>query len=393
MTTVTVDQETGEIMDIGDLPDNRRSLAVVPPAGHVMSGVGAIARLSDDEFEANLKAVQLGVARAARLQTALLVEGTDYGALPGIKRPFLHKPGAEKFEKAYGLATRFRVERLVGDGETAPAFQFLAHAYVHLGDFDGPVVAEGIGEANSWETKYRYRSAERVCPKCGVAAIKSGTKRGSTEREFYCWSKNGGCGARFEADDAALTGQDTGKVDNPDPWDLANTLVKMATKRAHVDGILRATGTSGLFTQDDDSPSAHVGVSSPASGAPSNSPAAAPPATGEPTSYTGKPTRGTAPVDGNLRETPDGPMFGFALVEPSGKRLQVVALRDLAEDLAKHADELVGDVTVEGTVIRVPWTKDGKDMPPYRQLRLERIVAATFTLPEDTEAELDALVS
>ena len=41
-----------------------------------------------------------------------------------------------------------------------------------------------------------------------------------------------------------------GEVENPDPWDLDTTLLKMAEKRAHVDATLRACAASGLFTQD-----------------------------------------------------------------------------------------------------------------------------------------------
>jgi len=395
MTTVSVDPETGEILDIdGDLPEER-ALTVREPAGHVMSGVGAIARLSDAEFEANLATIALGVRRAARMQDALLVAGTDYGAVPNVKRPFLHKPGAEKFEKAYGLATRFVLDRMTGDGVTAPPLQFVAHAYVHLGDFGGPVVAEGIGEANAWETKYRYRSAERTCPKCGAAAIKSGTKRDSTEREFYCWAKAGGCGARFDANDPAIVGQEAGKVDNPDPWDLANTLAKMATKRAHVDGILRATGTSGLFTQDDDSPAVPRPAPTPAparssSRAEAPAPAAPPPGAAGVT-LIGRPGIGKAPADGELRETPDGPCFGFALLEPTGKRIQVVAFDRLADDLVIRRDDLLAAdrVTVAGTLRLIPWQKDGKDMPPYRQLIAERVSFAGEEYPTEDDHAAD----
>jgi hypothetical protein len=39
-------------------------------------------------------------------------------------------------------------------------------------------------------------------------------------------------------------------VDNPDPYDLENTLVKMSKKRAHLDAALTGTASSDLFTQD-----------------------------------------------------------------------------------------------------------------------------------------------
>jgi hypothetical protein len=418
MATVTVDDQ-GNITDIegeyAETPPTKvdtstgELIRLAPPRqAHTMSGVGAVAALTDEAFAENLRWIKRGADRAMQMQAALLTEGVDFGTVPGIKRAFLHKPGAEKFEKAYGLATRFAIDRLTGDGISAPPFQMIAHAYVHLGDFDGPIIAEGIGEANSWETKYRYRNAERTCPKCGVAAIKRGTKRGTNEGEFYCWAKQGGCGARFEVNDPTITDQEGGKVDNPDPWDLANTLVKMATKRAHVDGILRATGTSGLFTQDDDSPS--VRPDAPPSSA------STPPATqssgpnGETEELLGIESReGTAKAGTgatssfDVRETPDGMAFGFLLETGKGS-VSVIIQGDLAAAvLVAEANEparLAGHwCRVKGRVYAV---RQAQRRTTYR-LRATEFETREYRLPAEVgdapaaespeiAAQLDALL-
>lgn len=39
----------------------------------------------------------------------LLKDGKDYGTVPGVKKPTLFKPGAEKFNNAYGLRAHFIV--------------------------------------------------------------------------------------------------------------------------------------------------------------------------------------------------------------------------------------------------------------------------------------------
>lgn len=237
-------------------------VALRPPTttlAHVQSGVGQIMQLSDEDFERNLTMLKKGLERARRMQTEILRPDIDFGTLPGVDRPFLHKPGAETFEKAYGLATTYTVTRNIGDGENEPEVEYIVHARVHLGTGDGPVIAEGLGQASTWEKKYRYRAGSRKCPKCGADAIRRGTKRGSDEPEFYCWTKQGGCGVRFAIDTPELA-QAPDDIENPDPWDLANTLLKMARKRSYVDGILTGTGTSGLFTQDEDSPAARVGA-------------------------------------------------------------------------------------------------------------------------------------
>jgi len=370
----------GEAVEVVDAPPVK-ALTTLPSVAHVQSGLGAIALLSDEDFERNLVVLEKGAERARRIQKAILEAGTDYGAEPGIKRPFLHKPGAEKFEKAYGLATSYTVERHVSDGEEAPELEFIVHARVHLGTTDGPVIAEGLGEASAWERKYRYRAGTKACPKCGADSIRKGTKQGTSVPEWYCWAKQGGCGARFEINDPALSGAPD-DVENPDPWDLANTLLKMARKRAYVDAILTATGTSGLFTQDEDSPVVRRTTPPPAH-------------TGRPPAEAGDP--GPLPVAGP--ESGPGTWSGTVeKVDPEGsvRRVKVMWHRDggkvvhdkvevkakvkgvgkvtgiLLDDLAIAAGEgnlAQGEwVSFDGELTERPWQdQNGKDMPPIKE--------------------------
>ncbi len=108
-------------------------------------------------------------------------------------------------------------------------------------------MGEGVGAANSWERKHRYRSGQRACPACGV---EGSIRRSKFDPGWYCHDKAGGCGVQFKADDPSIVSQEAGQVENPDPYDVENTLLKMAAKRAQVDAVLRTTATSGLFTQD-----------------------------------------------------------------------------------------------------------------------------------------------
>ena len=97
---------------------------------------------------------------------------------------------------------------------------------------------------------------------------------------------------------------------------------------------------------------------------------------------------GAPPVDLNLRQTPDGAIFGFKLMA-GRKGFQCVAEGDLASVLAVASPPLAeGDlVTVYGSVESVPWEKDGKPMPPYSRVHLERIKSPEWTLPaENVEA-------
>jgi hypothetical protein len=219
-----------------------RELAVVPQA----VGVRALAELTDVQFESNLEAIIKGQERIKRMQTALLVKGVDYANVPNVKQPSLGKPGAEKLCLAYGLTARIEAI-LVPGGVGTPPITYDATCWLHLGSFDGAIVGVGHGTANSWEPKYRYRDDKVKCPDCGLPLRHSKPPRTG----WYCWREKGGCGWETRHDDdPVVKDQPVGRIDNPDPYDLANTLMKMAEKRAHVDATLRTTAASGIFTQD-----------------------------------------------------------------------------------------------------------------------------------------------
>jgi hypothetical protein len=262
--------ETAEYVEIPpEVEAEERALIVSTaqaPQQHLVVGVGALAAMDDAAFERNLASLEKGQQRLEILTDKLLVRGQDYGTVPGIKKPFLQKPGSEKLANFYGLAIRFEAERVEGDGVVTPPLAYHVKSFAHLGSFDGPVVAQGYGEANSFEPRYRYIEAKRVCPACNHEGLIKGKIDGKLKGKWWCSARDGGCNKTFEAADPSVTDQNTGKVDNPDPYGLANTLVKMGEKRAHVDVVLRATGTSGFFSQDEDSPS----VQAQASHAPSD---------------------------------------------------------------------------------------------------------------------------
>ena len=187
-----VDATTGEIV------------AYEPPQGvSDPAGVAALAALPEDEFQRRMQVLQQGRQRVQQIKEALMVQGTDYGLIPGTgDKPTLLKPGAEKLAEFYRLAAEMRVQERHGDGMVAPLICYVVECRLHLANTDGPVVATGWGVCSNWERKYRYRG------------------RGDRQTE------------------------------NTDPYEQMNTILKMAEKRAFVDGVLRATASSALFTQD-----------------------------------------------------------------------------------------------------------------------------------------------
>jgi len=213
------------------------------------AGTMALAIMPEAEFEQRLKVLRIGQERISQVKRELMKEDVHYGTIPGTPKPTLYQPGAQILCQIYSLRPDFKPEIWLGDGITAPHLRVWVRCELHLGDLGGPVIAVGLGAANSWERKHRYRRGERSCPSCGAVGsiIKGKAEYGGG---WLCFAKKGGCGAKFKEEDAAIIGQVVGDIDNPDPFDLENTLMKMSEKRAFVNAALIGTASSDLFTQD-----------------------------------------------------------------------------------------------------------------------------------------------
>jgi len=180
----------------------------------------------------------------------IMKPGVDYGIIPGTSKNTLLKAGAEKATSFFGLSARFRdsvaVEDFTGrDHDGEPFFYYRRTCELWRGDY---LIASVDGSCNSFEKKYRWRGGERVCPNCGKATIIKGKEEYGGG--WLCFAKRGGCGSKFGDKDQSIIGQEVGQVKNPDIADLANTILKMADKRALVAATLIATGLSEYFTQD-----------------------------------------------------------------------------------------------------------------------------------------------
>ena len=177
-----------------------------------------------------------------------LTKGVDFGSFQGVAKPSLLKPGAEKICSLFGLTAKFhQVDKVLnwtgeGNPDNEPFFYFEYKCELYRG---GEFVGSCDGSCNSWEKKYRYRKGELICPNCGKPLRKSKNNDG-----FYCWTKTGGCGAQFAANDPRITSQKVGDVKNFDTAEQVNTFQKMAQKRAYIGATLIACNLSEYYTQD-----------------------------------------------------------------------------------------------------------------------------------------------
>lgn len=135
----------------------------------------------------------------------VLRKDEDYGVIPGTTgKSTLLKPGAANITAAFNCHAEPTVDASTLDPDTG----FVSYE-VHVdlvSNHNGLVMTRGVGSCNSYETKYRYRWQGR--------------------------------------------GPDRIRVLNEDPLEQANTIKKMATKRAEVDAAMRLPGVARFFTQD-----------------------------------------------------------------------------------------------------------------------------------------------
>lgn len=178
-----------------------------------------------------------------------LREDLDYGKIKGCgDKPILFKPGAEKISTLFGF--RERLERLEAlkdwTGKDFGGEPFFAFEYrCVLTDRQGNHIADCTGSCNSWETKYRYRKAERTCPNCGESTIIKG--KAQYGGGWLCYKAKGGCGAKYPDGDPSIEGQEVGLIPNGAIFDQVNTIDKMAQKRAFVGAVILAANASNFF--------------------------------------------------------------------------------------------------------------------------------------------------
>jgi len=194
--------------------------------------------------ETNLSMVQRLKERINTIQYAhrqIMVEGVDYGVIPGCgTKPALMKAGAEKLMLAFRISPTFQ--------ETVKDFDGMHREIIvkcTLTDSNGSILGEGLGSCSTLETKYRYRNIsdyeilDTPIPKDSKEKKSEYRKQGFGMKNVdgvWYWVKY----------------LDSVKSENPDPADQWNTVLKMAKKRALVDGALTVLGASDIFTQDID---------------------------------------------------------------------------------------------------------------------------------------------
>ena len=154
---------------------------------------------------------------------SVMKDGHHYGQIPGAgNKPVLFKAGAEKLLFTFRLSADPEIEDL----STGDVIRYRVRCKVY--DRAGAYLGAGVGECSSDEEKYRWRAA--VC--------KEEFEETPEDRRRMKYAKRRDGGAYRIAQVRTM------------PADLANTILKMAKKRAQIDAALTVTAASDIFAQD-----------------------------------------------------------------------------------------------------------------------------------------------
>lgn len=184
----------------------------------------ALAVIPQSQMVQTAAEVKAGVQLIQQVMHDVMKEGTHYGTIPGCgDKPTLLKAGAEKIMTTFRLAAEPEAEDLSTNDEVRYRVRV---RLTHMAT--GVLVGVGVGECSSSEDKYRWKAA--VCD--------AEFDETPEDRRRAKW-KYGKQGTSYQVKQVRTV-----------PADVANTVLKMAKKRALVDGVLTATAASDCFAQD-----------------------------------------------------------------------------------------------------------------------------------------------
>ena len=156
------------------------------------------------------------VGMVQEVMRAVMKPDIHYGVIPGTDKPTLYKQGAEVLCMAFRVSDAYSVEDL----STADMVRYRVTC-TGSHQMTGTVLGTGMGEASSGEEKYKWRKA---------------------------WDDE------FEATPENLRRVKMGKYKTKqvrtEPADLANTILKMANKRAKIAMTINVTACGDMFGQD-----------------------------------------------------------------------------------------------------------------------------------------------
>jgi len=163
-------------------------------------------------------------------------EGSDYGVIPGTKKPTLYKSGADKLNNTFNVGKDQPVIEDVSNGDEI-RYRLITKLFSRI---SGKFLGTGVGECSSKEEKYQWRR-----PVC-----KEEFNEASPERRKEKWeAKKDNRGWKIKDNEGNYVGVKIQMVQT-NASDIANTILKMADKRSYIHATIAVLGISDLFEQD-----------------------------------------------------------------------------------------------------------------------------------------------
>lgn len=163
------------------------------------------------------------IALLQKLVKGSLVRGIDFGRVPGTPSDSLWDPGANAIINAFNC--RVGQRRVLSLREAIDRLSVVIEVPIISRD-TGQEVGSGIGAASTMETKHKYRwvsEGEAVQLGYALEALKQRTNKDTGEVEY--------------------------RIRNPEHDELLNTIIKIASKRAEVDGAESLPGVASVLRE------------------------------------------------------------------------------------------------------------------------------------------------
>jgi len=186
------------------------------------SPVPVLTAIQPEPLALTAQQIRTNVNLIQQVLKSVFVKDVHYGTIPGTPKPTLYKPGAEKIMVLFRLNGKPHIKDLSTPDEIRYRVSVMVTHQVTKHE-----IGWGVGECSSNETKYKW------------IGVKFPTDWDGTpeDRRREIWKQGREKPYKVQQVRANIS-------------DVANTVLKMAKKRALVDATLTCTAASDVFDQD-----------------------------------------------------------------------------------------------------------------------------------------------
>ncbi len=181
----------------------------------------------------------------------LLEKGVDYGRIPGVNKDMLFKAGCEMLLLNYKIAVDPpEIEDRSDWDRGIFRYRIILRGY---NKDDRTYVGMGVASCSSYEAKYRYRwlASYQLTDSMRKLGFNPKTSKFDAELLKDIWiTQHGDNAFRFKMINGKATPQ--WRIENPDIYDLENTILKQSITRALRALTLNVTGADRLFVNERD---------------------------------------------------------------------------------------------------------------------------------------------